>query len=242
MISSYRLGDLLSAILTEDEQKSILKDYPDSVGSKFILEKRKMNGTVPDIDIITNIVLEHTHSCIEFLPKDIEDSTLIHLRLGDVIAGNIWHEKQKRPLDVNYIKSLVSKDTNKKYIIGKCFFASTSSTNYDECIRASNEYLQQVINELNGEHFDSGNADIDLCCAVKSKLFIQGKGHFSKLIVDIRNKLNLPSITTSHINPLSTPPPPPQPLQPKIIHPQPKGIPITKGPPRYKHIRSMSFF
>jgi hypothetical protein len=141
--------------------------------------------------------LEKIERNIDFLPKDISDSTLIHLRLGDVISGNEWHEKLKRPLDVSFLKSLVSKDTNKKYVIGKCFFAETSSRNYKECIRDSNIYLQNVIAELQAEHFDSGNTDIDLCCAVKSKLFIQGKGYFSKLIVEIRKQLNLPCIETN---------------------------------------------
>jgi len=81
-------------------------------------------------------------------------------------------------LEVNYIKSLLANDTNQKYVIGKCFFAKPSSTNYEECITLSNEYLHNVINELQAEHFNSGNADIDLCCAVKSKLFIQGRGVF----------------------------------------------------------------
>jgi hypothetical protein len=53
------------------------------------------------------------------------------------------------------------------------------------------------MDEVNGEHFDSGNADIDLYCAIKSKIFIQGKGYFSKLIVEIRNKLNLINVETS---------------------------------------------
>ena len=198
-ISIYRLGDLIMLNnLCEYEENQILKDYPNSFGSKYILEK-KNNNTANNIDIITKIVLE----CIEqksiFLPKDISDSTLIHVRLGDVVAGNTWHEKEKRPLQIDYIKSLLINDNNKKYIIGKCFFAMYSSTNYDECIHASNEYLQNVINEINAEHFNSGNADIDLCCAVKSKIFIQGKGYFSKLIVEIRKKLNLNSIETDII-------------------------------------------
>jgi hypothetical protein len=54
-----------------------------------------------------------------------------------------------------------------------------------------------VINELHAEHFNSNNADIDLCCAIKSKLFIQGRGFFSKLIVEIRKKLNLDNIETT---------------------------------------------
>ena len=44
---------------------------------------------------------------LDLLPKNITESTVIHLRLGDVIAGNEWHEKLKRPLEVNHIKSLV---------------------------------------------------------------------------------------------------------------------------------------
>jgi len=53
-----------------------------------------------------------------------------------------------------------------------------------------------VINELEAEYFVSNDADIDLYCAVKSKIFVQGKGFFSQLIVEIRKKPNLQSITT----------------------------------------------
>ena len=53
-----------------------------------------------------------------------------------------------------------------------------------------------MINELEAKYFDSGDADLDLCCAVKSKVFVQGKGFYSQLIVEIRKNLNLQSITT----------------------------------------------
>jgi hypothetical protein len=196
MISSYRLGDLVMLNLDENEKNEILMEHPISIGSKYILEKRN-NTSYNNIDLITKIVMEHIEQNLHLLPKNITDSTLIHLRLGDVVAGNEWHEKLKRPLEVDYIKSLVSNDTNPKYVIGKCFFARPSSINYEECINKSNEYLHNVINELQAEYFNSGNADIDLCCGVKSKLFIQGRGFFSKLIVEIRKKLNLSSIETS---------------------------------------------
>ena len=196
MISSYRLGDLVfDNNLTENEKEEILKDYPNSIGSKYIFLKNNNDGN--NIDIITEIVLEHMEQNLDFLPKDISDSTLIHLRLGDVIAGNEWHEKLKRPVRKDYIKLILKNDTNKKYVIGKCFFAKTSSTNYEECINYSNKYLQNIINELNAEYFNSENADIDLCCAIKSKVFVQGRGFFSKLIVEIRKKLNLQNIETS---------------------------------------------
>jgi hypothetical protein len=197
MISSYRLGDLvLLENLNENEKREILNEHPNSIGSKYILEKQHNNG-LNNIDLITQIVMENIEQNLHLLPKNITKSTVIHLRLGDVIAGNEWHEKQKRPLKINYLKSLTECDINPKYVIGKCFFAKTSSTNYEECISASYQYLHNVINELNAEYFNSGNADIDLYCAVKSKIFIQGKGYFSKLIVEIRKKLNLYCIETT---------------------------------------------
>jgi hypothetical protein len=100
--------------LAENEKNEILMEYPNSIGSKYILEKRN-NIHCNNIDLITKIVMEHIVQNLEFLPKNITDSTLIHLRLGDVIAGNELHEKAKRPLDINHIKSLVANDTNKKY-------------------------------------------------------------------------------------------------------------------------------
>ena len=196
MISSYRLGDLILLNLQPHEQEELLKDHPDSFGSKYILEKRK-NNNCNNIDIITKIVLEYIDQNMELLPKDISESIVIHLRLGDVVAGNALHEQSKRPLSIDYLKLLLKKNVRKKYVIGKCFFASTSSTNYEECIALSNRYLKNVIDELEAEYFVSNNSDIDLCCVVKSKVFVQGKGFFSRLIVEIRKKLNLQCITTA---------------------------------------------
>ena len=191
MISSYRLGDLFFFSLTNCEQNEILTEQPHSFGSKYILNQTKNQ----DIETITKIVINYIETNNHLLPIDVENSTVLHVRLGDVIGGNAWHDKLKRPIDVQYLKSIVP--NNNIYIIGKCFFAKPSSTNYDECITLSNMYLEDVINTLNAKHFNSGNADIDLCCAVKSKCFIQGKGYYSKLIVNIRNHLNLQNIETT---------------------------------------------
>jgi len=40
MISSYRLGDLVFLDLEENEHNEILMEHPNSIGSKYILEKR----------------------------------------------------------------------------------------------------------------------------------------------------------------------------------------------------------
>jgi hypothetical protein len=205
MISSYRLGDLVLLNLAESEKNDILNEHPNTIGSEYILEK-KTNAMFPhstpknNIDLLTAIAIKHVHKYANFIPSDISESTVVHLRLGDVVAGTEQHEIGKRPFNINYIKTIINQShqpTNKRYVIGKCFFAKPSSTNYDECIRLSNAYLQNVITELQAEHFDSGNADIDLCCALKAKLFIQGRGFFSKLIVEIRKRLNLDVIETA---------------------------------------------
>jgi hypothetical protein len=201
MISSYRLGDLVLINLNGHEQNELLNDYPDSIGSEYILEQRA-NPNVDKMELITRIAMKHIDKHLSSIPADISESTLLHLRLGDVVAGNTWHEMGKRPLEIDMLKNMVNQATesqasvNKLYVIGKCFFARTSSGNYDECVKLSNAYLETVLAELNAEHFDSGNADIDLCCALKSKVFIQGRGFFSKLIVDIRKRLNLPVVET----------------------------------------------
>ena len=140
--------------------------------------------------------INRIQKCTNLLPEDIENSTVIHVRLCDVVGGDMWHEQLKRPLDIDYLKRVIPPN-QKIYIIGKCFFAQPSSTNYDECIHLSNKYLESALKELNASHFDGGDADIDLCCAVKSKCFIQGRGFFSSLIVDIRKKLDKECIETA---------------------------------------------
>ncbi len=46
---------------------------------------------------------------LDRLPLDISESIVIHLRLGDVVAGHQLHEKVKRPLSVDYLKILLKK-------------------------------------------------------------------------------------------------------------------------------------
>jgi hypothetical protein len=191
MISVYRIGDLFVNYLDENETKDIINQHPGSIGAEYALTRR-----FPfDINTMTNIVKQKIQNCSNKIPKDIENSTVIHVRLGDVVAGQQYHEFRKRPLDTEYLKKIIPSN-QKVYIIGKCFFAKPSSTNYDECIEESNRYLEKLISETGAFHFDGGNPDIDLCCAVCSKLFIQGRGYFSSLITQVRKNLNLQCIET----------------------------------------------
>jgi hypothetical protein len=198
-ISSYRLGDLVILELDEKEKEKILKEHPNSLGSKYIVEKKK-NKNINNFALFTKIVMRNVSPFFSILPNDVDDSTVIHLRLGDVVGGNEWHEVLKRPLGIPHLQKVLKNDKNKKYVIGKCFFAETSSRNHEECIKLSEDYLKKVCHALGAEHFDSGSADLDLFFAVKSRLFVQGKGFFSKLIVEVRKCLRLPCIETTAYN------------------------------------------
>jgi len=102
MISSYRLGDLVLLGIHEHEKDELLEEHPNSIGSKYILEKRK-NNERKNIDVITEIVVDYIKKNLDLFPKDISDSTVIHVRLGDVVAGTEWHEREKRPLEIEYL-------------------------------------------------------------------------------------------------------------------------------------------
>ena len=198
VISDYRLGDLFEGLLSDNEISLLIQKYPNTIGSEYALATKKMQVKHKNIDVMIKIVIKYITKYLHLMPEDIINSTVMHLRLGDVVAGNEFHEKMKRPISLDILKNIVPIN-QKLYIIGKCFFAKTSSTNYDECIEMSNIYLNSIVNELNANHLDGGHADIDLCYAVKSKCFIQGRGFFSKLIVNVRNFLNLKNIESEHI-------------------------------------------
>ena len=202
-INYYRLGDLVyHNYLNKDEEDKILKYYPNSLGSKYIIEKIKNNPSdIKDTDyrllIFIKLLLEYLEKIIDRIPKDIIHSLLIHLRLGDVVGGKIWHEIGRRPFHINHLNNLIENDDingNKyknRYIIGKCHFGENCSTNFDESIELSNKYLNNCLELFKAQHLIGEDADFDLCCAILSKNFLQGRGCYSQLIVAIRNRLNL---------------------------------------------------
>jgi hypothetical protein len=195
MISYYRLGDLVLLHLSPEEERKLLDNHPNTIGSSYIHSREVNAAYVNKIKLITDIVVEYSKANRHLLPTDINNSVVIHVRLGDVVAGTTHHESVKRPHSIQYLQEKLNDCGDlKRYVIGACFFAESSSTNVDECRDKSNLYLNAVLNETNATHLNSGVADIDLCSGVLAKQFIQGKGFFSQLIVNIRKDLNLPSI------------------------------------------------
>jgi hypothetical protein len=202
----YRLGDLviINNMLPE-HCDIILNDYPNSIASEFILEKKNKSINYyygnpskdirnETIKIISNIAMKYANENINLIPEDINNSMVIHLRLGDVMGGKLWHEKERLPFDIDDLKIKINNDEIKKYIIGKCHYDYAVFNDYDECNKLSLDYLNKVIKEFNAIHLNTDNADLDLSCAIKCKIFVQGRGHYSQLIKLIRNYFNLETI------------------------------------------------
>jgi hypothetical protein len=57
MLSSYRLGNLVLLFLNYKEKLELLNDYPDSIGSEYILKNQYYKNII-NIDLITEIVLK----------------------------------------------------------------------------------------------------------------------------------------------------------------------------------------
>ena len=218
--STYRLGDLVKIGLKRWDKVDLLKDHPDSIGAEFIQSENNENY-IENQSIYTiyyknnallricKIVQKYLIKYKNLLPPDIENSTVIHLRLGDAVAGQLFAAVTRRPLDTQIYKEYINKgyiSTDEKiYIIGKCHFGHIN--NYDECVKASNNHLNEVKKIFNATYFNSGNADIDLCCAVKCKKFVQGRGNYSDIIVQIRkflgnnNNIEIPSEINEYFKP-----------------------------------------
>lgn len=201
MLSNYRLGDII-ILGTNDEtiNHDIVTEHPNSIGSDYVLSSQDKTNRVR---VATQIILNHIQKHEHLFPADIENSTVVHLRLGDAVGGSHWYERKLRPFDLSYYQSIkpdIDIDTSNGsngsvYIIGKCHFGKgDSSTNYEECIELSKNHINDVLHLLKATHFDGGHPDIDLCLAVKAKQFVQGRGYYSKLIVEVRHMLGRNSI------------------------------------------------
>jgi len=190
---SYRLGDLILLEIDEKSKNEILIEYPNTIGSEYIIQYYDKKSHFNKGNVLFNILINKMK---EFnYPPDIKYSIVVHLRLGDVVCGDDFYEKEKRPNDLSYYKHIKSQFPDIKfYLIANCFFPKNyNSESKSESIKESNKYLSDIIKILDATHIN-GDADFDLCCAIQSKLFIQGKGMYSRLIVELRNIFNMTSI------------------------------------------------
>lgn len=192
--SHYRLGDVVMLELMSEDLNNLYQNHPNTLGwtfihERYVIQDRKLEKIVH----LKNVIDKYIENNKFDFPKDLENSTVIHLRLGDVLCGNKWFEIAKRPLNLEELKNKVPKQ-GKIYVIGRCHFGHTGDSNQEESLMESEKYLKSTMDEFNAEHFDSGNPDIDLVFALKCKTFVQGRGYFSKMILELRKLLGLLSV------------------------------------------------
>ena len=200
--SSYRLGSLILLELGIPEKKELFEMNGDSIGREYIVEWRKLpedekNSIDTRVRTLTKIVLNRIIKYQARMPVNIANCIVVHLRLGDVVAGTQDHEAIKRPFSLEYYENIIpieAREKGKIYVIGNCFFAKTSSKNHQEFIQKSRTYLNEFLTKFNAIYYNGGNADIDLCFAVQSNLFIQGRGYYSSLISKVRRMIGRESI------------------------------------------------
>lgn len=184
-VDYYRLGDLLLGFLGPDEVKLLREHNPGSIGDKYA-ELRDQQPNADRTQLITRVIEQHAEQHKHLLPDNITSSVVIHIRLGDVMCGDTNHERSKRPLPVGHLVAQASKHTGPRVIIGKAFFATTSDRKQQASRELSDAYLNELLEHTNGTHFDSGSADLDLCCGFMSRVFVQGRGFYSDMIVRAR--------------------------------------------------------
>lgn len=206
---SYRLGDayFIGQNMGPDEFNGIVDNHPNTIAADFLLSKKKwLSPSYRKIDVVVPIVQKYLKKYENLMPSNIEESTVIHLRLGDSLCGTSWHELLKRPKKAEDIKNIILRkdkniDLDNVFVIGKAFFVDKknsggeSTGNWDEGKRLSANYMNEILREFNATHFDGGSPDIDFCCGVMAKNFIQAPGHFSLLITQIRTKLGKKSVS-----------------------------------------------
>lgn len=84
---TYRLGDGYFGLLSKGAEKDIIKNYPGSILSQYLLKKQ--DGQIGNMNqTLMMSIINRTCKRYEYPTKPY---TAIHLRTGDVVCGTRWH-------------------------------------------------------------------------------------------------------------------------------------------------------
>ena len=67
MISSYRLGDLVILQLNDTEKNELLSEYPESIGSKYIMSRMNDNPNIIKTKIFVCYLAYHRYWLKDYL-------------------------------------------------------------------------------------------------------------------------------------------------------------------------------
>jgi hypothetical protein len=182
--NEYRLGDMIYGHLDRSKNKNLYRArYPDSIVSKYM---KRTNKSV-DLDTLKSIVKKYNPRI-----RPNKNTLVIHLRVGDVIKGNVNSLLKKEGL--TYTKPLAYyKEAIKDYIdlesitlvAGGCFLKDNllKSKMFISKIRSLYTMMGYNVNVRLEK-----NADDDFVFMCRAKHFIPSGGKFSELIIKLREK------------------------------------------------------
>lgn len=187
----YRLGDIIAhpagGCCGDHQQlaRDIQKAYPNSLVTKYL-----QYSNVPSNYTALEIALA------EVCPKNLrETNILIHLRLGDVVCGQSWHEAMKRPFPVEVLAKALEPYGAGYKKIGLCYDITQSSIS-SNCDQESREYIAKIKRRFPQafHYYPNAFADIHFCAMMNVPLFVAGRGFFSRSIIEARAQRGLPSL------------------------------------------------
>lgn len=182
--NEYRLGDMLYSHLIRDKYKNLYRArYPKSIVSEYM---KKTDKSI-DLDTLESIVKKYNPRI-----KPNKNTIVIHLRVGDVIKGDVNSLLKKEGL--TYTKTLsFYKEAIEDYkdlesitlVAGGCFLKDNflRSKMFISKIKALYTKMGYGVNVRIEK-----NADDDFVFMYRAKHFIPSGGKFSDLISQLRKK------------------------------------------------------
>ena len=201
----YNMNDIISHYWGRPE---VVQYYPLSIASKYVIGTPQIidntyahNNTAYRECIDYNLLIKLTNEVSDKydLNKYKNKQCVLHLRLGDAFDfWNVGYNLENEEYIVNFLINNVPHDytiniisVNAKYIPN-----NGNLENAKKYEKKSNDYLKNVIKLLKNTYSEINNLnnshpDIDLCRMVNADIFIPGKGGYSSLACEIRNRKGL---------------------------------------------------
>lgn len=202
-LTLYRIGDIVNSKTWRkwnNSDKYHLDNFPNTIASKYL----KLTEDEGNFEILKNIVKN-----TKFRNKKLKlsyDYCLLHLRVGDIIDGDIWTVDQFLEEDRvnNYYKKKIVKskhyfihkiNESKNYKIDNLVIIAASHMNLNSFAK-SYEYIYKI-KKLFSKRFKNiiifyGNhPDDDMLLAHYAKYYISSGGSYSYLLSKITNGIEI---------------------------------------------------
>lgn len=186
---NYRLGDCIKD--GYNLRNRTLKNYPNSLGSKFVHKIRSLNLNIETnqdrLNVLNSIIKEEKKKYT--LPN--EKDVVLHLRLGDILSKynktDFSFTKENWGTDLNKLESILQK-IKEKHKVSK-FYIVYGAHKKNINVNLNKKFLEKI-KQLCKKYFTevilrNTDPDSDFIFMCSSKIFIKSGGGFSRYISNI---------------------------------------------------------